>query len=63
MEFLKMEKGIEGGSPTWKSCVIKTDSVFGFATGALFINENEGRGVKSEVLQKFVFSFLKFSEA
>ena len=53
MDFLKEEKGIDGGAPTWKTCVTKTDSVFGFATGSLFIKENEGKDVKSQVTSCF----------
>ena len=49
LELLKVEKGVEGGAPPWKSCVTKTNSVMGFATGYLYIKERSGRNTKEEV--------------
>ena len=49
LEMLKEEKGVEGGAPTWKNCVTKTNSVMGFATGYLYIKERSGKSTKKEV--------------
>lgn len=49
LELLKVEKGVEGGAPPWKTCVTKTNSVMGFATGYLYIKERSGRNTKEEV--------------
>ena len=49
LELLKVEKGVEGGAPPWKTCVTKTNSVMGFATGYLFIKEQSGKNAKKEV--------------
>ena len=37
--MLKSEKGVEITDQSWRSCVKQTDSVFGFATGHLFVKE------------------------
>lgn len=50
LELLKVEKGVEGGAPPWKTCVTKTNSVMGFATGYLFIKEQSGKNAKKEVI-------------
>ena len=52
LELLKVEKGFKGGAPPWKSCVAKTNSVLGFATGYMYIREHAGKDVKKEVRQK-----------
>lgn len=52
LELLKVEKGVEGGAPPWKTCVTKTNSVMGFATGYLFIKEQSGKNAKKEVILK-----------
>ena len=39
-QMLKAEKGLEIIDRSWRSCVAQTDSVFGFATGLLFVKEN-----------------------
>lgn len=49
LEMLKVEKGVEGGAPPWKSCVTKTNSVMGFATGYLYIKERSGKNAKKAV--------------
>ena len=49
LELLKVEKGVESGAPPWKSCVTKTNSVMGFATGYLYINERAGKNAKQQV--------------
>lgn len=54
LELLKVEKGVEGGAPPWKSCVTKTNSVMGFATGYLYIKERAGRNTKEEVSATFI---------
>ena len=42
-----LSKSVEDG---WRGCISKTDSVFGFATGYLFIQEMEKVGLfKNEV--------------
>lgn len=49
LELLKVEKGVEAGAPPWKSCVTKTNSVMGFATGYLYIKERAGKNAKQQV--------------
>lgn len=49
LELLKVEKGVEAGAPPWKSCVTKTNSVMGFATGYLYIKERSGKNAKQQV--------------
>ena len=49
LELLKVEKGVEAGAPPWKSCVTKTNSVMGFATGYLYIKERAGKNTKQQV--------------
>ena len=49
LAFVKAEQGIEGGAPTWKTCVTKTNSVLGFATGYLYIKRHGGEKVKTQV--------------
>ena len=49
LELLKVEKGVETGAPPWKSCVTKTNSVMGFATGYLYIKERAGKNAKQHV--------------
>ena len=38
--LLKAEKGVQMIDRSWRNCVTQTDSVFGFATGYLFVKEN-----------------------
>ena len=40
---------MEAGAPPWKSCVTKTNSVMGFATGYLYIKERAGKNAKQQV--------------
>ena len=49
--MLKAERGVQIVDTSWRSCVLQTDSVFGFATGYLFAKENEKdfAATKSEV--------------
>ncbi|XP_065063814.1 endothelin-converting enzyme 2-like isoform X2 [Rhopilema esculentum] len=49
--MLKAERGVQIVDTSWRSCVLQTDSVFGFATGYLFAKENENdfSATKSEV--------------
>lgn len=49
LELLKIEKGVENGAQPWKSCVTKTNSVMGFATGYLYIQERSGKNTKKQV--------------
>ena len=51
LELASKEVGLQGNIESWKNCVTKTDSVLGFATGYLFVNEmeKEGRYTKAEV--------------
>lgn len=49
LELMKAEKGVEGNAPQWKTCVVKTDAVMGFATGYLYIKERSGKISKKEV--------------
>lgn len=49
LELLKVEKGVETGAQPWKSCVTKTNSVMGFATGYLYIKERAGKNTKQQV--------------
>ena len=50
--LLKAEKGLEIIDRSWRSCVAQTDSVFGFATGYLFIKETglDAAHVKDQVI-------------
>ncbi|XP_015774671.1 PREDICTED: endothelin-converting enzyme 1-like [Acropora digitifera] len=48
LELMKAEKGVEGNAPQWKTCVVKTDAVMGFATGYLYIKERSGKISKKE---------------
>lgn len=59
LELLKVEKGVEAGAPPWKSCVTKTNSVMGFATGYLYIKEQAGKNAKQQVRtwEKFLNTF------
>ena len=59
LELLKVEKGVEAGAPPWKSCVTKTNSVMGFATGYLYIKERAGKNAKQQVRmsEKFLNKF------
>lgn len=59
LEMLKVEKGVEAGAPPWKSCVTKTNSVMGFATGYLYIKEQAGKNAKQQVRtwEKFLNTF------
>ena len=59
LELLKVEKGVEAGAPPWKSCVTKTNSVLGFATGYLYIKERAGKNAKKQVRswEKFLSIF------
>lgn len=49
LEFMKVEQGIEGGAPTWKTCLTKTNTVMGFATGYLYVSNHDGKEIKAEV--------------
>ena len=60
LELLKVEKGVETGAPPWKSCVTKTNSVMGFATGYLYIKERSGKNAKKQVENRFNFLTFRF---
>ena len=60
LELLKVEKGVETGAPPWKSCVTKTNSVMGFATGYLYVKERSGKNAKKQVENRFNFLTFRF---
>lgn len=46
LEF--MGTGTQESDESWKSCVTKTDSMLGFATGHLFVKEMKKKGKYNE---------------
>ena len=48
--FEMIEKGSEPTSPSSYECVARSDSLFGFATGMLYVKERHGKAAKSEVV-------------
>jgi len=44
LELSNEESGVKSVDDSWKNCVSKTDSVFGFATGHLFVRQMEKEG-------------------
>lgn len=55
-QLLQAEMGVRIIDRSWRNCVLQTDSVFGFATGYLFIKELgiETLNVKTQVRHRFV---------
>ncbi|EDO41501.1 predicted protein [Nematostella vectensis] len=51
LDLMRVEMGVESGAPTWKSCVTKTDTVLGYATGHLYVKQHDGKDVKEKAKQ------------
>ncbi|XP_012937858.1 endothelin-converting enzyme homolog [Aplysia californica] len=53
-EFLESISGVQGNDDVWHTCITNTDSVLGFATGALFVKDTfkgESRGKAKEMIE------------
>ena len=57
-ELRKVLYGITSASSQWSVCVARTDAAFGFATGALYVEQAFSQGEKDEV-SNCIFSILK----
>ena len=47
--FDMVENGAQPSKPTPEECVAKSESLFGFVTGMLYIKERDGQQAKNEV--------------
>ncbi len=59
--LMKAEKGLNIVDRSWRSCVKQTDSVLGFATGHLFVkqnNKNNAVSVRAQVFFIYIHCFL-----
>ena len=48
-KFEVVESGAQPSPPTAEECVTKSESLFGFATGMLYVKERGGKEAKDEV--------------
>lgn len=49
LEFKNLSLGLTGNDDAWHICITDTDSVLGFALGALFVRETFIGGSKAKV--------------